>query len=101
MGKDCISYAKWEALLKSVKASLKSQELDFSDKANIALSMLEESLDALADYGLLKRVAVEFEATTSAGVHLVHKYSLASKVLDEDEGEEVTYIKKSRLEEDE
>ena len=99
MAKDSF-ISDWKNTLDQIQKVLSGKVGSFGKKASIALDLLEVSLDSLAHLGLLTKANVEVSGCTNEGKHIVHNYSLGSKESD-NEDEEVTFIKKSFLEEDE
>lgn len=95
--------SNWDSTLNQIQKVLESKSVGFANKANIALDLLEVSLSALVEFGMLTKLAVQVGASTTDGKHIVRKYSLGKKEVEDEDGymEEVPCLKQSRIEEDE
>lgn len=87
-----------DAALDAIKKALGAKDGDFSQKAEASLDLLDAALGFFAEEGVLARASVEVQMQTRKGGRYVRKYYLATK---KKGGEEVVYLKKSELEENE
>lgn len=89
--------------LSQIDKVLKGADVDFSTKANVAIELLDSSLNALMGMELISKLSVEVDARTEGGKRYVRSYSLGLKDVEGEDGYlmQVPYLKQSTLEEDE